>query len=776
FSDQSALDPLAVAAARAFEFRPATVDGTPAAVAVTYRYAFDVRPRERAVVHVFRVREKGTRDPVDGVTGIVEENGKTFTARAGRVEVADLPPGTYTFYVPEEEFLEERATFEVKAAARGASGAAGTPGTSDLWLERRTGAARQTVIRAPKEARYVARQTLEASELRRLPGSGGDPLKMIENLPGVGRAAFGGGTTIIYGSHFLDSQVLLDSLPMWWFFHFGGLYSTIHPDFIDRIDYIPAGFDASYGFATGGIVDVKLKDAPLTGLHGSADVNFVHAGGLIGFPYSKDGDLQVAFRRSYVDALVAAVWPSGDSTLATAPRYYDYQVRWQHRFGRRHRVSLFVNGSDDALEVVNKHPDMDDPMFVGSLGLTTWIHGAQFRWDAEPTPAVRNSLAVKGLAVGFGFDLFQAIEMDVIQAPVHVRDQLSWRISDRLRLHAGLDGILSYARFDVTAPQVPGPGSGDMAVSTLEIIRSRDTIRVYAAAPFLSLEWDAFPWWTIVPSVRGTVVFGDWVDGWFEPRLSNRFPVGHGVTLKLAGGLYGQAPPPYTFTKEFGGRHVGPEYATHALLGAEWTPIERVTVTADMFFKWMFDLAEPSKDRTERYTNEGKGRAYGGDVMVRVNPGGPLFGWLAYTYVVAERWDPEQGLWRPGDFDTRHTLNVVASYELPRHWTVGARFRLASGYPYTPIASSVLDSDAGRYAPIPSVLRNSARLPLFHQLDVRIDKEWVFRSWKLGAYLEVQNAYYNANAEGVAYNYDYSKSAYVRGLPILPVFGIKGEF
>ncbi|MBM4397331.1 MAG: energy transducer TonB, partial [Deltaproteobacteria bacterium] len=42
-SDQSALDPLAVAAARAFEFRPATVDGTPAAVAVTYRYAFDVR-------------------------------------------------------------------------------------------------------------------------------------------------------------------------------------------------------------------------------------------------------------------------------------------------------------------------------------------------------------------------------------------------------------------------------------------------------------------------------------------------------------------------------------------------------------------------------------------------------------------------------------------------------------------------------------------------------------------------------------------------------------
>ncbi|HOD00912.1 MAG TPA: hypothetical protein PKH54_13275, partial [Myxococcota bacterium] len=71
---------------------------------------------------------------------------------------------------------------------------------------------------------------------------------------------------------------------------------------------------------------------------------------------------------------------------------------------------------------------------------------------------------------------------------------------------------------------------------------------------------------------------------------------------------------------------------------------------------------------------------------------------------------------------------------------------------------------------------NAQELPLFHQLDIRVDKEWVFKAWRLGLYLEVQNVYFHKNPEGVIYNYDYSKMAYLTGLPILPVLGIKGSF
>jgi len=36
------------------------------------------------------------------------------------------------------------------------------------------------------------------------------------------------------------------------------------------------------------------------------------------------------------------------------------------------------------------------------------------------------------------------------------------------------------------------------------------------------------------------------------------------------------------------------------------------------------------------------------------------------------------------------------------------------------------------------------------------------------------NVYYSKNPEFVMYNYDYSESAYVNGLPIIPSIGIKG--
>ena len=62
------------------------------------------------------------------------------------------------------------------------------------------------------------------------------------------------------------------------------------------------------------------------------------------------------------------------------------------------------------------------------------------------------------------------------------------------------------------------------------------------------------------------------------------------------------------------------------------------------------------------------------------------------------------------------------------------------------------------------------------QLDVRLDKQWVFDRWLLDAYLDVQNATNHVNPEGIAYNYDYTQSKVNQGLPILPLLGLRAEF
>jgi hypothetical protein len=122
---------------------------------------------------------------------------------------------------------------------------------------------------------------------------------------------------------------------------------------------------------------------------------------------------------------------------------------------------------------------------------------------------------------------------------------------------------------------------------------------------------------------------------------------------------------------------------------------------------------------------------------------------------------------------------VLGSYRLGRGWEFGARFRLVSGNLETPVASppslpALYAADAGAYTPLQGE-PFSRRLPLFHQLDIRIDKRWQIHDFRLSTYLDVQNVYNHAAVEGTSYNYDYSKTTYQTGVPIIPSLGFRLE-
>ena len=174
------------------------------------------------------------------------------------------------------------------------------------------------------------------------------------------------------------------------------------------------------------------------------------------------------------------------------------------------------------------------------------------------------------------------------------------------------------------------------------------------------------------------------------------------------------------------------------------------------------------------YGNGGSGRAYGGEVLLRYKPDARFFGWVAYTLSRSERRDSDGQSYHLFDYDQTHILTALASYQLGRGWELGARWRYVSGSPYTPKVAAAYDADSGVYQPSDGA-QNSARDPAFHRLDVRVEKTWKFTSWKLSAYLDVQNAYNKKNAEGRSYNYNYSQSDVASGLPILPVVGVRGE-
>jgi hypothetical protein len=163
------------------------------------------------------------------------------------------------------------------------------------------------------------------------------------------------------------------------------------------------------------------------------------------------------------------------------------------------------------------------------------------------------------------------------------------------------------------------------------------------------------------------------------------------------------------------------------------------------------------------------------EVMLKHDVTRRFYGWLAYTLSQTREQREPGGEYVLFPFDQTHILTLVGSVRLGDGWEVGSRFRLVSGRPETPVRGSVFDNDLGRYVPLYGETYSS-RTPLFHQLDIRVEKTWFFDWWRLSVYLDVQNVYNAKNPEATLYDYRYEESGPLRGLPLLPSLGVKGSF
>jgi len=155
-----------------------------------------------------------------------------------------------------------------------------------------------------------------------------------------------------------------------------------------------------------------------------------------------------------------------------------------------------------------------------------------------------------------------------------------------------------------------------------------------------------------------------------------------------------------------------------------------------------------------------------------------LMGWLSYTYSVSMRKDTPTSPWRYFDEDQRHNFIILANYTFgeTKQWRLGAKWQFFTGMPYTPIIGSIYNSDTDSYLPLYDPRVNTQRMPSYSQLDVRVDKLWIFNNWTLNTYLDLQNVYWSKYPVGYLYNYNYTQQKEVSLAPFFPSIGIDARF
>jgi hypothetical protein len=136
------------------------------------------------------------------------------------------------------------------------------------------------------------------------------------------------------------------------------------------------------------------------------------------------------------------------------------------------------------------------------------------------------------------------------------------------------------------------------------------------------------------------------------------------------------------------------------------------------------------------------GRAYGMEFLIQKRSRSGLYGILAYTLSWSE-FNDKNGKAVNSAWDSRHTLSLVGGMKLKRNWEMGAKFRMASGRPYTPydVQRSLVKGnwDVKGVALNDYSRLNAERLGTFSQLDVRVDKVWYFKRSSLNLYMDIQN-------------------------------------
>ena len=223
-----------------------------------------------------------------------------------------------------------------------------------------------------------------------------------------------------------------------------------------------------------------------------------------------------------------------------------------------------------------------------------------------------------------------------------------------------------------------------------------------------------------------------------------------------------------------------PERAPQLTAGAEVRPFPGLFVSLEGFWKRLDDLvarttAADAQGLPLNLDNAGVGHVQGLELLVRKELTARAFGWIAYTLSRSTRVD------RPGlptrlfDYDQTHNLTAVAGYRLRGGWQLGARLRLISGNPETPVVGSAYLAQTDSYLPVYGPT-NGERAPFFSQLDLRVDKVWTYDGWTLDLYLDVLNATNHRSVEGTSFSYDYTQRASVQGLPLLPSLGLKASF
>jgi len=686
---------------------------------------------------------------------------------------------------------------------------------------------RANPFRKPLES-PVSMQSLDISEIEKNPGGNRDISRVIQILPGVSSSASFRNDVIVRGGGASENSFYLDGVEIPNLNHFstqgasGGPTGIINVDFIREVDYYSGAFPASKGSTLSSVFEFKQIEPNKDKMNYRATLGASDIGLSLNGPLGERSGLLLSARRSYLGFLFDVLG------LPFLPTYNDFQLKYKINFNQRNELTIIGLGAIDQFKLNTglNNPDESQRFLLGFLPVNEqWNYtiGAvykHFRKNGFDTWVVsRNYLDNRA------YKYFSNLEVDSLKT----FDYVSSEAENKIRYER--TSLINGYRLNTGA----GLNHGRYTNQTFNRIYNNGQETIDYNSLFDILSWNVFGQVSKrFMQERLALSFGIRMDAnsystemsnmleQISPRFSASYSLTEKFSLNFNTGRYYQRPPYTTMgfkdqNGKFINRENGLKYISsdHIVAGVELLPDNKSKFTIEGFYKLYRNYPFSVRDSIniaskggdfgifgdEEVISISKGRAYGFEVLARDKN---IWGFnviVSYTFVRSE-FEDKNKMYVPSAWDNKHILNMTVLRQLLRNWDIGAKWRFVGGAPFTPYdiaRSSVRPAwDVQNFPYLDYDRFNSMRTSVFHQLDVRIDKQYFLNRWSLILYLDIQNVYNfkireqdfltnldpsgSPNIDPATADLPYEQQLYIlRGLPnengtFLPTIGIIVEF
>jgi hypothetical protein len=621
-----------------------------------------------------------------------------------------------------------------------------------------------------REESPVSLRRLGISEIERSPGSNRDISRVIQSLPGVAFTPAFRNDVIIRGGGPNENRFYLDGVEIPNLNHFatqgasGGPVGIINVDFIREVEMYSSAFPANRGNALSSVFEFRQvrgdsERMNYRGTIGASDLALTLDG-----PLSDNTTMIFSVRRSYLQFLFSVIG------LPFLPTYNSYQFKTDTKLSDKSELTLIGIGALDQFRLNLEANETEEQRYIlDYLPVNeqwNYTMGAVYRRFRDN--GFDRLVLSRNMLRNFSYKYPGNDETEP-----RIFDYESDEIENKLR----------YERTTETGPWRFIYGAGGEYARYLNSTFQQVFQNGSARDIDYNSTFDIYKWSIFGQATRSflnndlSLSFGIRTDAnnysanmrnminQLSPRLSASYKLRDNLTINASTGRFYQLPAYTTLgykdnngvlkNKENNLSYIA---VNHYVAGFELLPTPRTKVTLEGFFKqydkYPFSIVDgvPLSSKSvdfgifgdEEVTSTSRGRSYGGELLFREQNIKNLNIILSYTFVRSE-FEGTDGGYIPSSWDSRHIINLTGTYKLPRNWDIGAKWRFSGGAPFTPYdleTSSRVDAwireprgylDYDRF--------NTQRLKSFHQLDLRIDKQYFFPSFSLMFYLDIQNAY-----------------------------------